>query len=57
MDYFQQTPSGQLDSIEESPEEGTNTEEKVKNIILYKNIVFLYQRLNFIFKFKQAFQA
>ena len=26
MDYFQQTPSGQLDSIEESPEEGTNTE-------------------------------
>ena len=33
MDYFQQTPSGQLDSIEESPEEGTNTEEKVKNII------------------------
>ena len=56
MDYFQQTPSGQLDSIEESPEEGTNTEEKVKNII-FKNILLLYRRISFIFKFKQAFQA
>ena len=49
MDYFQQTPSGQLDSIEESPEEGTNTEEKVKNIISLTNILFLYRRINFIF--------
>ena len=49
MDYFQQTPSGQLDSIEESPEEGTNTEEKVKNIILYKNIVFFISEVKFYF--------
>ena len=49
MDYFQQTPSGQLDSIEESPEEGTNTEEKVKNIISYKNILFLISENRFNF--------
>ena len=42
MEYFQQNPSGQLDSIEESPEEGTNTEEKVKkNNIIYKYFLFI----------------
>ena len=49
MDYFQQTPSGQLDSIEESPEEGTNTEEKVKNIIQDRNILFFISEDKFYF--------